>query len=292
MRPWAPLLPADITSRRRCFRSSIPRIILLAGSAFLLIPCGLVLGQTGPGSAPDHDAALQPAVLANQIAAKLMSAKQYAFEGEVQVTRKLAGDDPGQILAQAKVKVEIASGGKYRLDVGDGGKSQYLLVSDGETRWSYVPELKRYTESSAASPSGLADNEMDPLGISEPELISTLCRQAVPTFLRVTGAAEDVYNNGPILTLVTPKKSDSGSQEILYLTIDPDQVDLKRMIWMTSIASNSSKVLVRSAIVFDDLRIDQPISDSEFAFTPPKNAKRTGDLKIPSQHNPNAAKLR
>src|SRR5262249_46297582 len=48
----------------------------------------------------------------------------------------------------SEVKLAVTSPAKFRLDVTD-ERGSLVLVSDGQTKWTYVPKRKQYTEEAA-----------------------------------------------------------------------------------------------------------------------------------------------
>src|ERR1019366_3322700 len=100
--------------------------------------------------------------LVHDVAQKAESAKQYEFEGDLLLGGQ-RGSNPGVVIAQAKVRLAVGPEGKslWRVDAPD--KDEYLLVSDGQKSWAYVPKLKQYTEeeSSARAAGPDSDNDAD-----------------------------------------------------------------------------------------------------------------------------------
>ena len=263
------------------------RCVFPATAALLLqLARGVMFGQAEVQAPAAQAAGIEPADLVSKIAEKYGATKQYSFAGDLEVTRKIAGDQPSEVLAKAKVKVAIAPGAKYRLEIENAGKYLYSFLSDGRKRWAYIPTLKKYTEGQAAAAVTSADvdeNFEDPRLYPEPEIIDRLSRLAVPILARLAKTAENVYRNGAVLTVLS-KKDDRDGQSLMYLTVELATMTVGRMVWVKAISSKGEKVLVRSAINFESFRIDEPIADSEFTFVPPKNAKRTDTLTIPREH--------
>src|SRR5215471_11740758 len=82
-----------------------------------------------------QDAAFDFRKVIQDISAKCESAKDYSFEGEMEVAGQ-RGSQPGRILAKAKVKYAVAAQGKYLLRVEPVNKDEYWLVSDGQKSWA------------------------------------------------------------------------------------------------------------------------------------------------------------
>ena len=86
----------------------------------------------------------------------------------------------------------------------------------------------------------------------------------------------------PVLTVLS-KKDDQTSQKLVYLTMDPATLAIGKMIWTAPVSSVGEKVLVRMDVDFDRLGIGEQTADSEFAFTPPPDAKRVDVLPTAGQ---------
>src|SRR5271169_1428063 len=115
-------------------------------SAFLLIGFTAVLCAT--------PAPLDVPKTVQAIGEKFKSAKEYTLEGDL-VLDGQRGSAPGKILSHAKIKLASAPSGKYYLRLEPEGGDAYLLLSDGQKSWAFVPKLKQYTEEEAA---GVEDN--------------------------------------------------------------------------------------------------------------------------------------
>jgi outer membrane lipoprotein-sorting protein len=261
------------------------RVFPATAALLLQLARGVMFGQAEVQAPPAQPVGIEPADLASKIAEKYGAIKQYSFAGDLVVTRKIAGDQPSEVLVKAKVKVAIAPGAKYRLEIENGGKYPYFFISDGQKRWAYIPTLKKYTEGQAAAAVTIEDvgeNLEDPRRYPEPEIIDRLSRRAVPMLAQLAKTAENVYRNGAVLTVLS-KKDDRDGQNLMYLTVELATLTVGRMVWVKATPSKGERVLVRSAINFESFRIDEPIADSEFTFIPPKNTKRTDTLTIPRE---------
>lgn len=227
-------------------------------------------------------AILDPAGLLSGVTEKFSAANEYDFDGDLEVGRKVAGDYPNQILAKATVSVMVAPAGKYRIKVENGGSEAYSIVSDGQTHWTYVPDLKAFSqEPSVTTATGdVLDEFKDFQDVAEPAIIEKLSRLTVPIVVRLGKTSQSVYRNGSVLTVFSKNDSHEG-QHMMYLTIAPN-AEFERLVWMKAMVVNNEKVLVRSDIRVRNLRIGSLGTDSDFRFTPPSDAKRTDHLVIPS----------
>jgi outer membrane lipoprotein-sorting protein len=243
--------------------------------------------------APSGTAGADPTSLVKNIAEKYAAAKTYGFDGDVAVTRKIAGDERAAVLAKAKVKFVTGSGGKYRLEINKAGKdASVVFVSDGQTRWAYAPMLKQYSVNPVpAGPSNedAAESFDDPNGSSESEIVDRFCQLAIPILMRLGKTAETVFRDGNVLTVFS-KNDDRGGQHMMYLTALPAALTARQMVWIKAVMVNGEKVLIRSEIKFNSFRAEEPIDDAEFTFIPPADATRTDNLVIPVENGPSASR--
>jgi thiol-disulfide isomerase/thioredoxin len=227
-----------------------------------------------------------------QISARSQDASQYLFEGDM-VIQGQKGNAPGRLLSSAKVKFAVSQPGKFLLNVKALEKDEYLLVSDGVKNWAYVPRLKQYTEEEGAR----IDSEEDEAGGSDNErdLAETFARLIVPTLAKMHKTAKSAGIVGtseakiagkkqkwPVLQVVSRDDARNG-QEIVQLTLNPDTLQVGRMVWANVSQSEGERILLRTELEFTSFSIGEPIADSTFAFLPPNKAKLVDAVPIPGQ---------
>ena len=246
--------------------------------------------------------------LVHDVAQKAESAKQYEFEGDLLLGGQ-RGSNPGVVIAQAKVHLAVGPEGKslWRVDAPD--KGEYLLVSDGQKSWAYVPKLKQYTEeeSSARAAGPDSDNDADndadadsgaDSGVQsdgERDPAESYARQVLPILARLyktaasAGRAADAEvkfekkkQKWPAVQVVTKKDAQGGSS-MTELTIDPVTMNIGRLVWASLTYPNGQKTVLRLTIDFHSFQIGEALPDSTFTFEPPKNAKLVDVLPIPGQ---------
>ncbi|MGC9948054.1 MAG: redoxin domain-containing protein [Bryobacteraceae bacterium] len=238
--------------------------------------------------------------LVRDVAQKAESATQYEFEGDLMLGRQ-RGSTPGVVVAQAKVHLAAGPGGKSLLRVDAPDKGEYLSISDGQKSWAYVPKLKQYTEEessvradgddadddSAARSAAAADVESDPAEI--------YARQVLPILARLYKTAASVSRAGqaevkfekkkqkwPVVQVVTKRDAQQGSS-MTSLTVDPETMNIGRLVWTNLTYPNGQKSVVQLTVDFHSFQIGAAVPDSTFAFEPPKNAKLVEVLPIPGQ---------
>ena len=245
-----------------------------------------------------QDTAFDPRVPIQALSEKCQSAKQYAFEGDLQVDGQ-RGARAGRTLAVAHVKLEVAPGGKYLLEITRPDGSEYHLISNGQKSWAYVPALKRYTEQESGATS-LEEDAEDPeqeAGASDEErdLADSFAHELIPVLGRVYGNAESLEVTGvseiryegkkiswPMIRSMS-KPYGAGGRDLVELTMDPATLAIARMMWTNMTKPKGEKVLVRTTVHFTSFHVGDPIDESDFVFTPPKKAKLVETLPIPGQ---------
>jgi peroxiredoxin/outer membrane lipoprotein-sorting protein len=279
-------------------RSFVAGVLVVIG---LALPAPAQLAPSAPAEVAPPEPAKDPSVeladLVARIAEKFAAGKQYVFDGSLNVSRK-SGEGPMVSLAKAKVKLAVMPGDKYVLRVENADKTGYMAGSDGQTNWVYVPALKKYSRQEAVAVRIRYDskeNLEDPQPDAAADIISEFAHRVVPILAGLGDSPTDVFKNGgarvkyegqeyawPVLTVLS-KKTDQISQKLVYLTMDPATLAIGKMIWTTPVSSAGEKVLVRMDVDFDRLRIGEPTADSEFAFSPPPDAKHVDFLPTAGQ---------
>lgn len=238
--------------------------------------------------------------LIQQVAQKAETAKEYEFEGDLELGGQ-RGNNPGVIITQAKIHLAIGPDGKSLMRVDNPNKEEYLQISDGQKTWAYVPKLKQYTEEEsstrAAGDDADDDAETDNSDPSDAELgpEETYARQVIPILAKLYKTAASASNAGeakvnfekkkekwPVVRIAS-RKDEHGSNSLTELVLDPATLKIARMIWANVSYPNGEKTVVRLTIDFRSFQMGEAPSDSTFTFDPPKNAKLVEVLPIPGQ---------
>src|ERR1019366_8759142 len=235
--------------------------------------------------------------LVHDVAQKAESAKQYEFEGDLLLGGQ-RGSNPGVVIAQAKVRLAVGPEGKslWRVDAPD--KDEYVLVSDGQKSWAYVPKLKQYTAEESATVVGDDEDEEDSSGSGsdqEHDLTETFVHLVIPTLAGMAKTAAIADTNGfgdvkfegkkekwPVVRVVSREDKQQGRNRV-DLTVDPATLNIGRMLWANSRVSNHQKVLIQMTMNFTSFQIGGKVPDSTFVFEPPKKAKLVDTDPIPGQ---------
>ena len=210
-----------------------------------------------------------------------------------QVDQRAIVDMGGTLPARLEmvVKIIVSNPGKLRIEssskVGDS-----LIVSDGEHTWMYLGTLKQYTKTAAAS---------------TPE---SLVKSMVPGMSGVMDQikAKDPYLSAKIIgeepVEVDGQKIDCYVVEARLDTISlPGSVDMKggvQKVWIDKVSKLSLKQTITAtmeggpltapaqmnqAVTIISQKLDTPVPDSSFTFTPPEGSKLVPEFKGPVKAN-------
>ncbi len=249
--------------------------------SFLIRGFVLLAAATGAQAQPSDPAAVD---LLKNVSQKFAEVKRYAFSASVEVARQ-EGEDPKIVLAKGKVKLAAAPDGKSFVNVKSekekSEKSEYSVISDGRKISTFVPDPPRYAERAVNSQDAKdsARGDFPELAKATPERFA---REFVPVLAKLEKTAEVSFIRGTVLTVLS-EKDPQGRQTLLYLTVDRATLSIVRATWVRSIESEGAKTLVRCDYVFTDFRVGEKVDEKEFSFTPPPDARRTDDLKIPGR---------
>jgi len=226
------------------------------------------------------------------LGARFENAKEYSFEADLQLVGQ-RGTQPGRELARGKVKLAVAPDGKYLLHLTPVDKDEYMLISNGQKSWAYVPKLKQYTEQEEAAVTG-EDDEDGPSGSDERDLAESFARQVMPTLARLAKTAYAADVNGvvevkyegkkqrwPVLR-VQSRRDDREGQNLTQLAVNPETLDIGRMIWSNVSTSNGEKFVIQMTLNFETFRTGS-LPESTFTFTPTNKIKLVESLPIPGQ---------
>ncbi len=252
-----------------------------------LITVFLAMAASAIAAVPDVVTAV------NTIGKSCKAAREYSFEGEMVVAGQ-RGAEPGRELSRAKVKLASAPAGKFYLRIEPEGKDAYVLVSNGQKSWAWVPRLKQYTEEEAAfveenddGEEGGSDNERD--------LAETFARLVMPALARLHTDAQNANFSGdaavnfakrkekwPVLRVLSRPASDN-SQTLTQLAVDPETLAIGRMVYnsLMRAANPAENVKVQMTIDFSSFQIGA--APDTFEFDPPKGAKLVDAVPIPGQ---------
>ncbi len=262
----------------------LPKPLWISLSLLTMLPA-----LSAPQAAPD------PAKIVQAIAAKAESAKEYSFEGDLRLEGQ-RGSEPAKPLSTAKVRLAVAESGKFLLRVQPADKDEYLLMSDGQKSWAYVPKLKQYTEQeSAAVMRGEEGEEDGGDSDNERDIAETFAHQIVPVLaslgkdlqaVDIKGTAEVKYEgrkqSWPVLRALS-QKDEHNTQNLVQLVLDPATGAIGRMLWLNVGNADKERTIIRMTFDFASFRLGEHLPDSTFTFDPPKKVKLVDAVPIPGQ---------
>ncbi|HET9943333.1 MAG TPA: redoxin family protein [Terriglobia bacterium] len=178
-----------------------------------------------------------------------------------------------------KQTVALHNPGKARIDLQLGGGGS-LLVSDGDTTWTYRPSTKAYTKVAAAQTAeGTAANlaVLDVLGFFADTKTTKTARQESIT---IDGTVYDCW----VLTSSVKLPAQAGMGGQVSDGVMTSWVDKKLLFEVqeeiaytvkVAPANGAAPLEYRSKIiqVAHNLKVDQPVDGTLFAYTPPADAR-------------------
>lgn len=272
--------------------------------------CGAALVCCYAAVAPGQDFSVTK--LVKELAQKAESAKQFEFDGDLMLGGQRGGA-PGRVLAEAKVHLAAGPDGKSFLRVESPNKGEFVIVSDGQKSWAYLPKLKQYTEEESSARGADADPDADedagsdsggdssisaadqPEPDREMDPAEYYARFVMPVLARLYKTAASAAHAGeatvkfdkkkqkwPVIQVVS-KKDEQGGSSMTELAIDPATMNIGRMVWAHLSYAHGEKTVLRLTIDFRNFQIGEALPGATFTFEPPKNAKLVEVLPIPGQ---------
>lgn len=258
---------------------------------------GLVLVFARVGIAQTQQDALD---ILNKVGQTYRGVKTLQAEGDL--TTSMSGPDLQQNMT-AHMLMTLGGSGKVRIE-SKTGMMNFLMVSDGQTTWLYMPALNKYakfptppaaTTGGPPIPGGM--HGMDSLekfgNIADNVKGAKLVRSET---LQLDGIATDCY----VIEFVSSGPSGSGTP--LAATTMPKVEEDHETVWVDKsrllVARVSSRAKItlpgestptetQSDLTFNKLSLDAPTPDDAFVFAPPAGASEL-DLSqfMPQGANP------
>ncbi|HEV3276958.1 MAG TPA: hypothetical protein VG860_09085 [Terriglobia bacterium] len=241
---------------------------------------GLVLLLASLGFADSQQDALD---VLSKVGANYRSVKTLQAEGDV--TTVMTGPNMQQNMTM-HVVMSFATPGKVRME-STAGPASFTMISDGKTTWLYMPQLHKYSKLpfDQAALGGDASGSFPGLGaVADFATIAENVKEAKivrSETLQLDGIATDCYvieivrqpapAAGAAKAASTPAKVEPVSET---LWVDKGRLLVVRV-------SSDTKVTVpgadaptdtKSTMTFNKLKLDDPLPDDAFVFTPPEGA--------------------
>lgn len=232
-------------------------------------------GQTPEPAAPDAKALLK------ETSTVLFQHKFYQLDQRAVVD--MQGTNPVRI--EMMVKMAVSNPGKLRIE-SSGQLGSALIVSDGENTWMYLGGLKQYTKTAAAStPEYLVKSLMpgmsdvvDKLKANDPYISAKVVGEEP---VEVEGQKIDCYVVEARLIKITLPGSIDMAGAVQKVWIDK-VTKLTLKLTMTATMQGPGMrgpVQMNQAVTVVSQKLDAPVPDSAFTFTPPEGAKEVADFK-------------
>jgi len=219
----------------------------------------------------------------------LRDAKSYVLEQSIAV--ELKGGLESRL--QMPMKLAVSNPGKLRIE-SNGAVGNTLIVSDGENTWMYLGPLKQYTRTPAASSPDALMKSLNP-GVAD--MLGKM--QSKDPYLEVKLAGEEIIENGGarhecfVIEAKLDKIEMPGSMELLD-GVMKTWVDKKtKLTWRQTATAIMKGATLRSpaemnqSITLLSVKLNEPVSDSLFTFTPPEGAKEVKEFQGPVKANAN-----
>jgi outer membrane lipoprotein-sorting protein len=188
---------------------------------------------------------------------------------------------------QMPVKLAVSNPGKLRIE-SNGAVGDTLIVSDGENTWMYLGPLKQYTKTPAASS---PDSLMKSLNPGIAEMMGKMRSKDPYLDIKLTG--EEILENGGaahecfVIEAKLDKIDMPGGMKLLEGAMKL-WVDKKtKLTWkQTAKAVMEGGTLHSPAEMTQTLsllsvKLNEPIPESLFVFTPPEGAKEVKEFQGP-----------
>jgi outer membrane lipoprotein-sorting protein/peroxiredoxin len=247
----------------------------IAAIGFLILPG--VFAQTPPDARG----------LLKESGDALRESRSYIIEQSIVV--ELSGGLESRL--QLPVKLAVSNPGKLRIE-SNGPVGNTLIVSDGENTWMYLGPLNQYTKTPAASSPEALMKSLNP-GISD--MIGKM--QSKDPYLEVKLAGEEIIESGGVrheCFVIEAKldKIDMPGDMKLVNGVMKAWVDKKtKLTWkQNATAVMQGGALRRPAemnqtINLVSVKLNEPVPDSLFKFTPPEGAKEVKEFQGPVKAN-------
>jgi len=228
-------------------------------------------------SAPDARALLQDTQNA------LRPFKTYVLEQRM----VLDMSGPTQNRLEMTSKMSASAPGKMRTET-SGQMGGALILSDGEHTWFYIATMKQYMKTPAATgPAALVkslvpgmSDVFDQLREKDPYLSAKVVGEDT---VEVDGKKIDCYVVEAVMEKLTMTAGMTMSQGTTKVWIDKEtKITLKTTLTATLQGGPFPKPLeMNMAMTVFSRKLDEPLPDSLFAFTPPEGAKEVKDFAMP-----------
>jgi outer membrane lipoprotein-sorting protein/peroxiredoxin len=207
-----------------------------------------------------------------------------SYEIDQQVVIEMKGGMQNHM--ELPVKLAVSNPGKLRIE-SNGQLGSTLMISDGENTWMYVGPLNQYTKIPAASNPDALIKSMNP-GMGE--MLEQLRAQDPYLSAKITGEESvsvggekfDCFVVEAALDKIKMPDSFSMSDGATKMWIDKKTKLLLKQTTTATINGgplrSPAQMIQSTAMV--SMKLNQPVADSFFVFTPPEGAKQVEAFKV------------
>ncbi len=213
--------------------------------------------------------------------------KSYHFEGTTTMEVKAEGM---QQKMEMPMVMAAAKPGKTRLEIKN-PMTGMLRVSNGETTWMYIPRLKQFTKRTAATVE-TAGGESEKTGLD-----AALSGSPLAQFEQLADKAKGAKMLREETTEIDGKKIDCYVVELpqeLPKNLPVQMESSPKTLWIDKarylvvkesfsgkMSSPMGEMQMFTTTVFNVAKINEPVSETLFTFTPPEGAKEVAELSFP-----------
>ena len=210
-----------------------------------------------------------------------------------QLEQRAVVDVSGSLPTRVEMLVKIAASHPGKLRIGSSGKmGDSLIVSNGEATWMYIGQLQEYTKTAAAAtPESLVKSlvpgmsgVMDQLKTKDPYLSAKITGEEQ---VEVDGQKYDCYVLEARLETITLPGSFEMANGVQKMWIEKvSKLTLKQTMTATMQGGPlTAPAQMNQSVTVTSEKLDAPVPDSTFTFTPPEGAKLVTEFKGPLKAN-------
>jgi len=241
---------------------------------------------------------MEPRALLKTVSETYRDLKRYHFEAQSITETKTKGPQ-GESERWSKESVIIAAIKPDRLRIETKNPTlNVTLVSDGQTRWVCAPKFKQYTRRAA----GAAGDSRESSGAAGFDLLLGRAALRLMEYERLTEWLREAKSLPDEAVEVSGQKINCSVVEVEYgspasaMTVLSSRktfwIDQVRHIILREIATSQARspagitLDTKQTITFTTAKVDEPIPETLFAFTPPEGAREMAELSIPGITQP------
>jgi thiol-disulfide isomerase/thioredoxin len=215
------------------------------------------------------------AALVKDQAAAIKKHASLRYDGDM--TIEMTGQMPMKI--SGEISMALQNPGKMRMDSKIQGIT-ITVVSDGETTWAYNSMANQYVKKNVAmGPAGIVQM-MGLQNVPDISKMSTTSKTLRDETLEIDGQKHDCWVVETKVGNMEVPEAQGAKVSDMVMTVWLDKklgMDLQSAVSM-NMAVMGNSIGMSQKMVKKNLKLDEPMPDSFFAFTPPEGATETENL--------------